>query len=592
MTAEHVTEAREASPDVRDDGPKDRSAPASANVTRAALRGAFSRENLPFWAAVTAVFFVALSVSYVDEDAFISFRVVDNFVHGYGLRWNVDQRVQVFTNPLWVLALIPIHAVVRNVVVASYILSAAASTLAVSLVAWPLRHRPLLLVFGFLLPLFLSQSFTDYTSSGLENPFLFLFIALFATTLARDDAEVPWFELSLFASLSAFTRADSFLLFLPALGFLWLSNLKKARYGQIALGAAPLLALLVFALFYYGTIFPNPKYAKLNAAVGQAQYFKLGILYLIDIARNDTVTFAGLVIGAAAAVYFSLDLLEKKNEPQKTVLEARWVSLLWGAPLYSLYVVYIGGDFMAGRHWAAPFFLVTSTLVLALRDAELKSAPGTLALACCALLGLRFGVQSMTMQHDTVQTREQKRFAIVRNGEIRYQRYNCGFYEALFGSRGPASEHTWSQSGLNERRRAEELAKTHPDVRYVVVEAAAGKKPFFAGPNVFFVDPLAITDPLLARLPDRDGKFVMSGHLERLVPRGYVEARATGSLAQMDPNLAAYYAELRDIIEGPLFDGARLRKIVAFNLGRYDSLLSDYLHGGYLEEKRPPRKPN
>ena len=154
----------------------------------------------------------------------------------------------------------------------------------------------------------------------------------------------------------------------------------------------------------------------------------------------------------------------------------------------------------------------------------------------------------MTTQRDTLREREQKRYAIVRDGEIRYQRYNCSFYEALFGSRGPASEHTWSQAGIKERERALEFAKTPPGLRHVVVEGAAGKGPFHAGPNVYYVDPNGITEPLLARLPDRDGKLRMAGHLGRLVPRGYVEARRTGSLEQMDPKLAAYYAELRSVI--------------------------------------------
>ena len=41
--------------------------------------------------------------AYVCDDAFMAFRTVDNFVRGYGLRWNVAERVQVFTAPLHTL---------------------------------------------------------------------------------------------------------------------------------------------------------------------------------------------------------------------------------------------------------------------------------------------------------------------------------------------------------------------------------------------------------------------------------------------------------------------------------------------------------
>ena len=48
---------------------------------------------------------VVLSQAWVSDDAFITFRVIDNFVNGYGLRWNVDERVEVYTHPLWMLLL-------------------------------------------------------------------------------------------------------------------------------------------------------------------------------------------------------------------------------------------------------------------------------------------------------------------------------------------------------------------------------------------------------------------------------------------------------------------------------------------------------
>ena len=39
--------------------------------------------------------------AWVSDDAYISFRTVFNFTEGYGLRYNLDERVQSFTNPAW-----------------------------------------------------------------------------------------------------------------------------------------------------------------------------------------------------------------------------------------------------------------------------------------------------------------------------------------------------------------------------------------------------------------------------------------------------------------------------------------------------------
>ena len=54
------------------------------------------------------VFYVT---AWVTEDAFITFRVIENLLNGYGPRWNIDERVQVFTHPLWMFLLVPIVAV-------------------------------------------------------------------------------------------------------------------------------------------------------------------------------------------------------------------------------------------------------------------------------------------------------------------------------------------------------------------------------------------------------------------------------------------------------------------------------------------------
>ena len=48
---------------------------------------------------------VLLRSAWITEDAYITLRTVDNFINGYGLTWNIAERVQVYTHPLWMLAL-------------------------------------------------------------------------------------------------------------------------------------------------------------------------------------------------------------------------------------------------------------------------------------------------------------------------------------------------------------------------------------------------------------------------------------------------------------------------------------------------------
>ena len=48
---------------------------------------------------------VLLRTAWLCDDAYMIFRTVDNFVNGYGPVWNVAERVQVYTPPLWMMLL-------------------------------------------------------------------------------------------------------------------------------------------------------------------------------------------------------------------------------------------------------------------------------------------------------------------------------------------------------------------------------------------------------------------------------------------------------------------------------------------------------
>ena len=71
------------------------------------------------WPIVLALLLVAFAVvllrtTWVCDDAFITLRTIDNLVHGYGLRWNVDERVQSFTHPLWMLLVAAVYFFTRE----------------------------------------------------------------------------------------------------------------------------------------------------------------------------------------------------------------------------------------------------------------------------------------------------------------------------------------------------------------------------------------------------------------------------------------------------------------------------------------------
>src|SRR3972149_4054050 len=46
---------------------------------------------------------LVIETAWISDDAFITFRSMENFLHGYGPVFNIGERVQTFTHPLWFL---------------------------------------------------------------------------------------------------------------------------------------------------------------------------------------------------------------------------------------------------------------------------------------------------------------------------------------------------------------------------------------------------------------------------------------------------------------------------------------------------------
>src|SRR6476646_1769428 len=89
-----------------------------------------------------AVFtFGAVRSAWVTEDAYIAYRTADNFVHGYGLRWNRNERVQTYTCPLYLLVFSGIYAVTGEVYYTGIYLGLALSLAAAAVVAFRVGAR-------------------------------------------------------------------------------------------------------------------------------------------------------------------------------------------------------------------------------------------------------------------------------------------------------------------------------------------------------------------------------------------------------------------------------------------------------------------
>ena len=121
---------------------------------------------------------VLVRTAWVSDDEYITFRTVENVARGQGLTWNVDERVQTYTHPLWLFLLVAAHGLSGDLDFSSLALSMVLSVAAALLVMRVVATTPETGLLGAMLVVS-SKAFVDFSTSGLENPLVHLLLALF-----------------------------------------------------------------------------------------------------------------------------------------------------------------------------------------------------------------------------------------------------------------------------------------------------------------------------------------------------------------------------------------------------------------------------
>ncbi|MCH7662690.1 MAG: hypothetical protein IH859_02335 [Chloroflexi bacterium] len=495
--------------------------------------------------------FVMVKNAWISDDSFITMRTVDNFLNGYGLTWNVGERVQSYSHPLWMFVLIIGYAVIRDPFVTLYLISIVTSLIAVTILITKLANTLYAAILGITILSF-SMAFVDYSTSGLENPLTHLLFSLFLIMYlkAKNVNEHRLFVLSLIAAFAAVNRLDTLLFYIPILAYsLWNLKSKKALVA-ITLGFSPLALWEMFSIFYYGFPFPNTYYAKLGTGIDIVSLMKQGIVYYENSLFWDPLTLITIAVAVAVAVFISF--FEK---------ETRGILISAGILLYLLYVLRIGGGFMSGRFFSTAL-LGAVALILQI-NVKIKQPVYILAILAAIII-------SLTTDRPPILTtfRDGKQF-IPENGVANERLY---YFQ-------------WT--GLVKVLRSEDFpnfdwvvkAKKFRETGFPVTKfGAIGFSGFYVGSDVHIIDKYGLADPLLARIPTSDLIDWRIGHFERDLPELYWETVKLRSINRIeDPNLRIYYDKLSVVTKGNLFDWDRMLEIWRFNTGYYDPLIEAYI---------------
>lgn len=474
---------------------------------------------------------VVVRTAWLADDAEITFRSVMNLLNGYGPTFNIDERVQAYTHPLWFLLIAGSTLITRNVFASTYILSIALSLTTL----WLLISRAATSFWTGMLAgtaLVVSKAYVDFSASGLENPlssFLLVVGLLFGfKTLHPHKEDVPPTSSLTVLLLIYLARPDLILIVLPfCLLVLWRRYRSPRDTARtLAIAIAPEVAWTIFSLFYYGAPLPNTAYAKLGLGIPLRETVQQGLFYLLDSLSRDPITLTVAILGV---------LLSWRQSASSRTIAA-------GIVLYLAYVVYIGGDFMAGRFLMTP--LLAAAVIIGRSDlSDAEFAIVALVLAVTGLISLPATVLSGLTYSEPHQTQ-----------------VGIADERGCFITRGIATAPEGFFTQPNWPR--------GQDVRAIAVQCGMlGAGGMAAGPGTHFIDPCALTDPLLARLPPKDDPKWRTGHFVRQLPSGYELSILKGRNLLSDPVTREYWEVIRSATRGPLTSIARLEAIARLNLG-------------------------
>jgi len=495
-----------------------------------------------FFTTLLAVLLVVIiRNAWVAEDAYITFRTVDNWMHGYGLRWNVDERVQTFTHPLWMLLIAAFYRVTGEPYYTSLALSIALTIATVWIVVRVIATDRTAASLVMTAAIF-SKAFIDYTTSGLENPLTNFLLAVFFAVYFRAGPgrrRVGW--MAFLAALLVLNRHDNVLIVLPALALAVWTERSRRTLSIVALAFLPLVAWETFSVIYYGFPFPNTAYAKLQTGVATTELLKQGFEYVMDSLTADPLTLTAIAAVCLACLVFRR--------------RAEWI-LLAGIAVHIVYVLRAGGDFMSGRFFVAPF------LVAMIAASRLDGVLNDLSLAIATLVVVMLG---MAGDFPTVASGGATPVGgwIDSNGIADERRYHYPQSGVLrMPSHGP-----WPDLATDVGR--DELGRGEHSLMFNNI----GRIGFGVGPSIHLIDNLALSDPLLARLPARADWRI--GHYVRDLPDGYQRTIQTGVNHITDPAIAALYDDLWRITSGPIWTVDRWRAIARLNVRALETAMGE-----------------
>lgn len=506
-----------------------------------------------------AFILVITALAWQSDDAYHAYIMAKNLVLGNGFVYNVGERVSASSCPLFTLIIAAGYFVFRKMFLVSLLICIIFSSLAYYIVMkyFCKTVKQILITFFVLIG---SACFISYTTSGLENCLLFFLSALFLKVFLAKDRynSADLLKLAILVALIATTRMDAVLLVVPMVLYAYLVKRDNVSFikavGLGLLGLLPFIAWELFSLFYYGFLVPNTAFVKLGTGIPETEYIKRGIEYILTSAMCDILLIAIPIFTIIVGIL---------------VKQWKHICCALGIAIYVAYIIYIGGDFMLGRHFTVLFFM-SVICFLDMQNHEFFDFVGreTIGKAAMyvALIGLMWNLSNQAIVTQFLYGNSDSPISDERSG---YFKDTSLFNNAVsyFKSGELVIRHTWNEEGVEELRAIDYPAGILRSVPGITI---------YYNSDMYLNDQYALGDPFLSKLPAVREENWRIGHMWRDVPKGYYDSVWYDVNEIEDESLRQYLDIIRLITRGDLFDSNRIKAIIDINLGKYDYLIDNY----------------
>ena len=496
---------------------------------------------------------------WMDEDAFINLRIVDQVMAGHGPVFNAGERIEAATSPLWLAVLVLGRIVFGAFVAAEWIallasLLTAVAAFIVGGYAARVRHRDddgVVVPVGLLFVAAVAVVW-DFSTSGLEIGLVWLWLAsawLVLMVAVRSPHMVGRrrFVCGVVLGLAPLVRPELTLTMVFLLvAWFYLVRPRRVVFDLIAIFALP-VAYQIFRMGFYASVVPNTALAKDAGGLHLSQ----GWAYLRDFVGAYRLWVTALLIVAVLVINY----LQRRERRMAMATGA----MVLGGLANGLYIILIGGDYMHGRLLLPAFFAIALPASIAVRRARLPEL-GLAALAgAWALVSILWFRPPVPPPGYVVAPISDWR--VVSGARI----YPA---DTAFGLNGNQAADLYAQGvrGYFRAAQTQPLPANDPNA-FVYTLGSIGVPAYDAGRRIWVVDMGGLAEPLAARtstIADRP-----AGHRKQVDEAWYV-ARFSPPQAGEDPKVtAARHAltcgqlkELMDDVDGSMTVGRFFSNIV------------------------------